>query len=169
MDVRFVFAFTKKLLPDSKSIANQGDPIYIALGSIDRSPDMIHQFWKCWINHHPYLVDEKEQVCESRRAFWLRDSIISSQLRDSAGFTPDFPRFFQRLFFVGTDFCTSLRLSQLSFICIKDCEASSACYRSTGQNFQISVHRRFVAVRFLMLKESAFFLQHLLMGYLSTI
>jgi hypothetical protein len=58
-----------------------------------------------------------------RRAFWLRDCILSSHLRDRAGFTPDFPRFFQRFFFVGTDFCTFMRLSQLCFVYRKNCEA----------------------------------------------
>ena len=54
----------------------------------------------------------KRRVCaspeerRSRSAGILTERLTaSSQLRDSAGFAPDFPRFLQRLLLVGTDAC----------------------------------------------------------------
>ena len=40
-------------------------------------------------------------LSSTRIGFFLRDYIISSQLRDSAGFTPDFRGFFQRFFLLN--------------------------------------------------------------------
>ena len=75
---------------------------------------------------------------------------LTSQLRDSGGFTPDFPRFFQRFFFVGTDFCTFMRLSQLCFIYRKNCEACQPANKSLHRKALIWLVGCTIGVRWCM-------------------